>query len=107
MMVLSLSGTLAVAAIAGVYFVEDRYLTDTTGVTEVEAEAFATTEDLQVVMDQTQGYLIDLRIEQARSRQRDLRNANTRGQLDAHGKQELQDVTEELQRLLSIKEKQR
>lgn len=100
-------GGLLATAVGGTYFLEDRYLTDKTGVTEVEKEELATKEELQIVMQQTQGYLLELRIEQARKHQQYLLRTKNQRPLSSTEEQDLRDINQELERLLDLKERQR
>lgn len=99
---------LVVAVAGGIYFAEEHYLTHSTGVSrEVATETLATKEEVLAAQAANSAYLLDLRIEQATSRQRDLEDRAASRPLDDREQRRLNDVDKELQRLYEIKEKQR
>lgn len=99
---------IAMTVAGGIYFAEDHYLTHATGIPrEVAEERLVTKEELLAAQAANSAYLLDLRIEQAMSRQRDLEDREGMRPLDAKEQRRLDEVNNELQRLYEIKEKQR
>lgn len=106
-MISSIAGLIVMAA-SGIYFAEGHFLTHTTGVSrDVAEEKLVTKEELLAAQEANSAYLLDLRIEQATSRQRDLEDRAASRPLDDKERRRLDDVDKELQRLYNIKEKQR
>ena len=106
-MISAVAGILVVAA-GGIYFAEEHYLTHSTGVSrETAEEKLVTKEELIAAQNANSAYLLDLRIEQATSRQRDLEDRAASRQLDSKEQRRLDEVDKELQRLYNLKESQR
>ena len=106
-MISTVAGVLALS-LGGVYFAEEHYLTHTTGVSrEVADEQLVTKSELLAAQAANSAYLLDLRIEQATSRQRDLEDRASSRDLDAVEQRRLDTVDAELQRLYTIRESQR
>lgn len=106
--VISAIAGVAMAVAGGVYFAEDHYLTHSTGVPRTVAEEqLATKSELVAAQNATNGYLLDLRIEQAMSRQRDLEDRSRSRPLDTNEQRRLNETDAELQRLYQLKERQR
>jgi len=93
----------------GLYFVEDRYLTEKTGVPREEA---VTRDTLQMAMETTQDYLLNLRIEQAEMRRQLLEREATQGHMspeeqNAQRQRELNRIDKELDRLYEQRDRGR
>lgn len=106
-MISTVAGILVVVT-GGIYFAEEHYLTHSTGVSRnIAEETLVTKDELIAAQNANSAYLLDLRIEQATSRQRDLEDRASSRQLDAKEQRRLNEVDKELQRLYDIKERQR
>jgi len=99
----------AVGSIGGaVYFFEEHFLTHDTGVSRETAEViFATKSELLLAQEETHDYLLDLRIEQAAQRQRDLEDRERVRALSTNEKRRLKEADQELERLYNLKEQSR
>jgi len=92
----------------GVYVLEDRYLTATTGITKDAFEEKAVTKaDLMAAQEATSNYLLELRIEQAEQRQMRLLDEQDRRGLTNREEKQLRDLDLELQRLYDKQEQRR
>ena len=91
-----------------IYYVEDHFLTHRTGLSQEEAErVFTKKAELTLAQQQTQQYLLELRIEQAEQRKNDYEEREQRRALSTQEQRRLDDANKELERLYDLKEQQR